>query len=197
MDCSSQQYKNHLPLLYLYFSSTSFIFHNQTFQVCLQVKQEGEGKEGRELRNYSANYMLMGKKTQKTKNPQRKKVLCRFFKPVLSMAPKQDPSLLGSNCQLTLDLSQNVGSMLPMAVNLLSHCISAMLRDAFSSPSNHSRIPQESAVGVSGLQVPLILFICSRDLKVPVLYSQQKKKCSNTCWRHSRNYCCAEEACGV
>lgn len=141
--------------------------------------------------------MLMGKKTQKTKNPQRKKVLCRFFKPVLSMAPKQDPSLLGSNCQLTPDLSQNVGSMLPMAVNLLSHCISAMLRDAFSSPSNHSRIPQESAVGVSGLQVPLILFICSRDLKVPVLYSQQKKKCSNTCWRHSRNYCCAEEACGV
>lgn len=60
VDCSSQQYKNHLPLLYLYFSSTIFIFHNQTVQVCLQVKREG--KEGRELRNYSANYMLMEKK---------------------------------------------------------------------------------------------------------------------------------------
>lgn len=42
LDCSSQQYKNHLPLLYLYFSRIIFIFHNQTFQVCLQVKQEGE-----------------------------------------------------------------------------------------------------------------------------------------------------------
>lgn len=42
LNCSSQQYKNHLPLLYLYFSRIIFIFHNQTFQVCLQVKQEGE-----------------------------------------------------------------------------------------------------------------------------------------------------------
>lgn len=133
------------------------------------------------------------KKTRRKK----KKVLCRFSKPVLSMAPKQDPSLLGTNCQLTLDLQQNIGSMFPTAVNLPSRCVSAMLRDAFSSPSNHGRIPRESAVGVSGLQVPLILFICSRDLKVPVLYSQWKKKCSNTRWRHSRNYCCAEAACGV
>lgn len=150
-----------------------------------------EGKEGRELRNYRANYILMDKKTQ------RKKILCRFFKPVLSMAPKQDSSLLRNNCQLTLDLQQNVGNVLPTAVNLLSHYVSAMLQDAFSSSSNHSRIPQESAGGVSGLQVPLILFTCSRDLKVPVLYSQQKKECSNIRWRHSRNYCCAEAACGV
>lgn len=78
------------------------------------------------------------------------------------MAPKQDSSLLGNNCQLTLDLQENIGSVLPTAVNLLSHCVSAMLQDAFSSLRNHSRIPQESAVGVSGLQVTPILFICNR-----------------------------------
>lgn len=136
--------------------------------------------------------MLMEKK------PQRKKLSVDFAS-LFSVAPKQNPVLLGSNCLLTLDLQQNVGSVLPPSSELaftLSH-VSAMLRDAFSSPSNHGRIPQESAVGVSGLQVPLILFICSRDLKVPVLYSQWKKKCSNTRWRHSRNYCCAEGDCGV
>lgn len=88
--------------------------------------------------------------------------------------------MLGNNCQLILDLQQNTGSVLPMAVNLLSHCVSAMLQDAFSPPSNHSKLPQESAVRVSGLQAPLILFICSRDLKVPVLHPQREKKCNNT-----------------
>lgn len=50
-----------------------------------------------------------------------------------------------------------------------------MLGDAFSSPTDHSRIPQESAVGVSGLQVPLILFICSRFESPCAVFTVEKK----------------------
>lgn len=57
VDCSSQQHKNHLPLLYLYFSSTIFISHNQTAQVCLQVKQEGE--EGKKAENYGITVQIL------------------------------------------------------------------------------------------------------------------------------------------
>lgn len=103
MDCSSKKDKNHLHPLYLYFSSTRVSFSTTNCPSLLVGKAgkgEREGNGDRELRNYSAKYMLVEKNI---------KVLCRFSKPVLSMATKQGLFSSGNNCQLTLDLPKNTG----------------------------------------------------------------------------------------
>lgn len=93
VDCSSQKYKNNLPLFTC--TSPALFSYSPTKLSKFACRESRKERRQRRLRikELQCNYMLMEKK-----KTQRKKVLCRFFKPVLSMAPNQDPSLLGNNC---------------------------------------------------------------------------------------------------